>query len=201
MEHTSFASPLDSILFHDSTHSFHFAQPLGRNGTSIPPFASHRSDTDVPTSAVLASLFPTTLFYHFACIPFSLPNILLQQPPVPFQVVAVAFPLSSTLELRSFVVFNPSPRQLLPRSLVRTSNIADMFQPRLENREYARATRRFAQVCNDNQVKAANSLREFQNFSRKTKERLVVDKNRFDGGTNLFANVKWCITDFSGMTL
>lgn len=56
LEHTSSASPLDSILFRDSTHSFHFAQPLGSSGTSIPPFASHSTDTDVPTSAVLLSL-------------------------------------------------------------------------------------------------------------------------------------------------
>lgn len=33
-------APLDSILFRDSTHSFHSAHPLGARETSIPPFAS-----------------------------------------------------------------------------------------------------------------------------------------------------------------
>ena len=69
LKHTSFASPLDSILFRDSTHSSHFAQPLGTSGTSIPPFTSRSTDTDVPTSAALAS--PPPLPFSFPFIRFT----------------------------------------------------------------------------------------------------------------------------------
>ena len=68
LEHTSFASPLDSILFRDSTHSSHFAQPLGSTaGLLFLPSHPTVPDSDVPTSAVLASLFSTSVSSRFAC--------------------------------------------------------------------------------------------------------------------------------------
>lgn len=71
-------APSDSILFRDSTHSFHSAHPLGASGTCIPSFASRTPDTDVPTS--------TGLLLHFFF--FSLQPPLTTHPSVPLQVVA-----------------------------------------------------------------------------------------------------------------
>lgn len=112
LKHTSFASPLDSILFRDSTHSSHFAQPLGTSGTSIPPFTSRSTDTDVPTSAALASPPP---------LPFSFPLSSVSSPFLVFSFSNCSYRLRFLSSSASFPSF-PRPSSFV-RSFVRR------FQP------------------------------------------------------------------------
>lgn len=120
-------APSDSILFRDSTHSFHSAHPLGASGTCIPSFASRTPDTDVPTSTGL-------LFLHHSFL-LLLSTTTLNHPPFGSSPGRRSDPLDSTI-LSSFVplysfslplyfsdVYSPLP----------TSNIVDMSRPRLEN--------------------------------------------------------------------
>lgn len=169
-ERTSFASPLDSILFRDSTHSFHFAHPLGTTRTSIPPFASLSSDTDVPTSAVLGSPFFSLLHVPYVSLPLPLTSSS-NSPRFLSRLVTAAFPSFFDPPLSFVRRFQPSlphPRQLLPPSPVRTSNIVDMSRLRLENRECTPTTGRFVcvQVCTNRQVHVeSNAVLSFpENF-------------------------------------
>lgn len=131
---------LDSILFRDSTHSFHFAHPLGTTETSIPLFASRSSDTDVPTSAVLGppfSLYPRV--YSFS-LPFRFGRVFFPRFSFSTSLRSQTGVSSSSdpppLSLFRFLQPFPSPRQPpLRPPFVRTSNIVDMSRLRLENRE------------------------------------------------------------------
>lgn len=143
MKHTSFASPLDSILFRDSTHSSHFAQPLGTSGTSIPPFTSRSTDTDVPTSAALAS--PPPLPFSLS---LSLPFLLRSScfPSLTARTGSASFPARRPFPLsldprasfvRSFVVFNPPLRPQPPpawsRSYIQYCRYVPSFVSRIVN--------------------------------------------------------------------
>lgn len=166
MKHTSFASPLDSILFRDSTHSSHFAQPLGTSGTSIPPFTSRSTDTDVPTSAALpppslplSSVSSPFLVFSFSNCSYRLRFLSSSAFP--------SFPRPSSF-VRSFVRrFQPSSASTPPawsRSYIQYCRYVPSFVSRIVNTRLP--TRRFAQVRACRQVKAAATFpREIGEYS------------------------------------
>lgn len=168
LKHTSFASPLDSILFRDSTHSSHFAQPLGTSGTSIPPFTSRSTDTDVPTSAALPPP-PLSLSLPFLLRFSCFPSLTARTDSASFP--ARRFPLSLDPRasfVRSFVRrFQPSSASTPPawsRSYIQYCRYVPSFVSRIVNTRLP--TRRFAQVRACRQVKAAATFpREIGEYS------------------------------------
>lgn len=153
-------APLDSILFRDSTHSFHSAHPLGARETSIPPFASRhwRPDIHSPRSP-LAPIFllPRSLFSpRFRAILYS---------PIPIFSFSLSTLARTTLWFlssgrRSNTLSRAFPRPssvLFPlrhplrdshESLVRISSVVDTSQYCLKNRMYTLAdTRRCIDRC------------------------------------------------------
>lgn len=93
LEHTSFASPLDSILFRDSTHSSHFAEPLGSTAglLFLPSHSTRLWRPDIRSPRL--SLFYLRFLSFRVFFPLSFANIVLVQPLVSFQVVVAAFSL------------------------------------------------------------------------------------------------------------